>query len=135
MMRFVQKKHLEENVVFRGWLGREEMLTAYQSAHVHIVTSHKEAMSMSVLESLSAGTFLMATDAGGNARLIQNQINGLLIPENNATELAQAMEWYYNEKFLTHYSVSDEVLNQFRRNYDWENIIQLYNSLLKNVVK
>ncbi len=135
IMCFIQKNHLGDKIAFRGWLNREEMLEAYQSAHVHLVTSRIEAMSVSVLESLSAGAFLIATDAGGNALLIQHKENGFIVPERNATELAKAVEWYYYEKFLNHYTVPDEILNKFRKDYDWENIINSYNCLLENILK
>ena len=135
MLHFVQKNKLESKVVFRGWIDKEEMLAAYQSAHVHVMTSLIEAMSVSALESLSAGTFLISSDAGGNARLIKNKINGMIVSDSNPKEIAQAIEWYYNEKFANKYTVPDEVLSKFRNDFDWHNIINLYNGLLENIRK
>ena len=135
MIHWIQNFHLEDKIIFRGWISQQEMLAAYQSAHVHVMTSRIEAMSMSALESLASGTFLISTRSSGNNQLITNRVNGLIVSDRNVHELAEAIEWYYNEKFINNYSVPDEILNKFRNTYDWQNIINLYNRLLENIRK
>jgi len=135
MLRFVKNNHLGDKIIFRGWLNQQEMLSAYQSAHVHVMTSRIEAMSMSALESLSTGTFLISTDAGSNAQLIELKANGLIVSKHNTNKLSEAIGWYYDEMFANKYNVPDEVLCKFRNNFDWKNIINRYNRLLENIRK
>jgi glycosyltransferase involved in cell wall biosynthesis len=45
-----------------------------------------------VLEGMAAGLPVVATDAGGPAELIANEVDGLLVPPNDADALAAALE-------------------------------------------
>lgn len=135
MIQYAKKNKLENKIFFRGWIDKNEMLLAYQSAHVQVMTSLIEAMSMSALESLSTGVFLITTKAGNNARLVENKINGFVIPYSEPDELAGALQWYYHNKFVNNYIIPADSIHKFRNDNDWENILKLYNQLLDNIRK
>ena len=124
MQQFVQKNGLKNEINFKGWVNKDEMLEEYQSAQVQVMSSAAEAMSIAALESLSVGVYLISTPVSGNTDIIKEGINGELFPFENSKILAKKLEMYFNEKYTENYSVSDEFLNNFRVNYDWENIVR-----------
>jgi len=111
------------------------MPDVYRNTHVLVQTSLAEAMSVVALEALSAGVFLISTDTGAAHRLIENNVNGILILKKNPEALTKALMDYYQSKFLNQYAISDEFLKTFRMNNDWQNIIDNYNKLLSEITE
>jgi len=135
MLTYVHEKQLEKHVSFKGWVPKEDMLCAYQSAHVHVMTSVAEAMSVASLESLSAGLYLISTPAGINAQIINNDINGNIVPFNNPHALANTIKKYYVEKYLKKYKIPQNIIANFKEEYNWQNIVRKYNDLLLKIQK
>ncbi len=59
---------------------------------VAVLCSKSEGMSNAVLEYMAAGKPIVATEVGGNAQLIENVKNGLLIPPGDDSKLADAID-------------------------------------------
>lgn len=124
MQQYVQKNGLTNEVNFNGWVNKKEMLAEYQSAHVQVMSSSAEAMSIAALESLSTGVYLISTPVSGNTDIITEGTNGELFPFANSEILAKKLENYFIEKYAENYSVPDDFLNNFRINYDWNHIVR-----------
>jgi len=135
MAAFVKKHKLTAIVNFKGWVSKYEMDTAYNASHVHVMTSREEAMSVAALESLAAGLYLISTDVGDNAALINEGVNGKIIPKNKPEVLAACLQKYYTEKYKHNYEVPEQQISFIRKNYDWAHIVLQYESLLKSIVK
>ncbi|MGO9112636.1 MAG: glycosyltransferase [Thermoguttaceae bacterium] len=56
-----------------------------------VLPSRAEGLSNALLEYMAAGRPIVATDVGGNAALIEDQRNGVLIPPEDEHALSQAM--------------------------------------------
>jgi len=135
MKRYTEKYHLAENVIYRGWVSRDEMPVTYRSAHVFVQTSLAEAMSVAALEALSAGVYLFSTETGTARQMIIRDVNGVLIPKKNPLALADAIQTYYQTKFTLGYRVPDNILKEFCHRNDWANIIDNYHKLLSEITK
>lgn len=59
------------------------------AAQFGIHPSHTEGLSNAILEELAAGLPVVATDVGGTPLLVQNGVNGFLVPAADAQALAQ----------------------------------------------
>jgi glycosyltransferase involved in cell wall biosynthesis len=59
------EQHLEERVVFAGWLGGEDRVAAYRAADLVVIPSRQEAMSLIVLEAGVCGIPVLMTDRCG----------------------------------------------------------------------
>jgi glycosyltransferase involved in cell wall biosynthesis len=66
-------------VQFAGWLPREEVREAYQSATFLVHVSTYEGMSNVILEALASGLPVAASQIPGNTELIQDGVNGFLV--------------------------------------------------------
>ncbi len=124
MQQFVHKNDLQTEVRFKGWVSKKEMLAEYQSAHVQVMSSEAEAMSIAALESLASGVYLISTPVSGNTDIITENINGELFPHGKSEILAEKLTNYYNNKFKKNDTIPPNFLSRFRAKYDWTNIVK-----------
>ncbi len=57
-------------VNFRGYIPREEIPAVYAAAHVFVLPSYNEGMSVATLEAMAAGLPVMVSRTGGIAELV-----------------------------------------------------------------
>jgi phosphatidyl-myo-inositol dimannoside synthase len=67
---------IEDRVQFVGYVPREEINAYYNSAHVFVLPSYNEGMSLAALEAMAAGLPLIVTRTGGTAELVEEGVNG-----------------------------------------------------------
>ncbi len=65
-----------DRVRFIGYVPREEIAAHYAAAHVFVLPSYNEGMSVATLEAMAAGLPVVITRTGG-AELVKEDINGL----------------------------------------------------------
>ncbi len=58
---------------------------------IAVLPSHSEGMSNALLEYMSAGRAVIATDVGANAELVRHQKDGLIVPARNPEAIASAI--------------------------------------------
>ena len=75
---------LEATVVFTSW--RTDMNCVLNGLDIVMLTSLNEGTPVSIMEAMSAGRPVVATNVGGIAEMIQHQVNGFVC--NNKQELA-----------------------------------------------
>lgn len=76
--RLVQRLGLEGRVHFAGYVPREAIATRYAAAHVFVLASYNEGMSVATLEAMAAGLPVVVTRTPGTAELVEEGVNGLL---------------------------------------------------------
>lgn len=82
---------LSGRVTFLGRVGREKMALYMKAADYLALYSGYEGLSHTLLESLRAGTPVIASDKGGNPEVVQHDVNGLLVPYVNVEALTAAL--------------------------------------------
>jgi glycosyltransferase involved in cell wall biosynthesis len=63
----------------------------FRAADASILSSSWENFPHTVVEALAAGTPVIATAAGGVAEVVQDEVNGLLVPVGDADALGAAV--------------------------------------------
>lgn len=81
----------EPRVTFLGRLAREQVTLYMRAADYFALYSGYEGLSHVLLESLRAGTPVIASDKGGNPEVVVHGVNGLLVPYVNVDVLAAAL--------------------------------------------
>ena len=66
-----QQLGVQEQVIFSGYVAREQIAARYAAAHVFVLPSFNEGMSVALLEALAAGLPLICTRTGGASDLVQ----------------------------------------------------------------
>ena len=86
---------LGKRLVFAG--SRLDIPQLLALATVAVLPSHSEALSNALLESMASGAPVVATNVGGNPQVVEDGINGCLVPAQSPVPLAHAvcrlLEW------------------------------------------
>jgi glycosyltransferase involved in cell wall biosynthesis len=77
---------ITDRVVFAGW--RKEVEKVYADSDITVLTSDNEGTPVCLIESLSAGVPVVATNVGGVADVVDDGISGFLAPPADAEALA-----------------------------------------------
>lgn len=76
-----------------GVLGRRELADAYHAMDIFAFASLTETQGMVLTEAMAAGVPVVAVDASGVREVVQDGVNGRLIPRAEAEEFAAALAW------------------------------------------
>ncbi|MCG8550956.1 MAG: glycosyltransferase, partial [Desulfobacterales bacterium] len=105
---------VQDKVFFLG--RRSDVNEILRDIDVYILPSLSEGMSNTILEAMSSGKPVIATDVGGNPELVLPGQTGFLIPSDNVDSLVQAMQAFIDQpKLIQKYGDSgrQRVLEQF----------------------
>lgn len=91
----------KENIsyTFTGFMSNENIIEYYREHYVDgfITTSSSEGIPVSIMEACSFGIPIIATNVGGVAEIVEDQVNGLLLSANpDIKEIAHAIEQIYD---------------------------------------
>lgn len=89
----VKSLSLENQVSFTGWLTANKVKEHYAQSHVLLAPSRAEGMSITILEALFNGLYVITTPVSGNHELIFHPALGA-IKENNTQALVDAIRQY-----------------------------------------
>lgn len=90
--KFTNEAGLRSNVHFMGNLGRTELEKAFDPVWVQIVPSlWEEPFGIVTIEAMMRGTAVIATNHGGGAECVRENVTGLLTPPDDSEALAAAI--------------------------------------------
>jgi glycosyltransferase involved in cell wall biosynthesis len=126
LKKYVNENELNNIITFKGWLSKSEMLEEYQSSSLTVLPSINEGMSISLMEALACGHYIITTDVSNNKTLISENINGNIIEKSNPQQIADKIVYYYENKFKENYIISKNDLEKYDNIYSWDSIINKY---------
>jgi glycosyltransferase involved in cell wall biosynthesis len=68
---------------------REEIAEHYAAAHVYVLPSYNEGMSVALLEAMAAGLPVIVTPTGGTAELVSSGLNGFIVNWGDVNDLTR----------------------------------------------
>ncbi len=134
MEKFVEAGKMRAFVKFRGWITMEEMVCEYQSASVVVISSVFEAMSVSVLEALACGCFLITTPLNGIRELVTENVNASIVNFRSPGQIAAKLDAYYRDIYLSGTLTDKGISADLKSNYDWETVVGKYADLFKSCI-
>lgn len=108
----------------------EELIS---SVDIMLNFSESESFSMTTLEAMVYGTPIIATDCGGPSEIIEHEHSGLIVPVNDVTKMASAMELLVNDINLRQTFSTNGVkraMSKFNLNDQKDKLNAVYTSLL-----
>ena len=87
-------------ITYLGVQEEENIVKWCQKASIFILPSFREAFGVAILEALSCATPVVATNIPGIRDAVINHKNGLLVSENNPSELAASIQYLLDNKPL-----------------------------------
>ena len=83
---------VSDRVRFLGAGTRDDVLTLFRAADAMLVTSAWENLPHTVLEALAVGTPVIATAVGGIPEVVDDGVNGLVVPPHDVAAIARAVD-------------------------------------------
>ena len=119
-------------VQFSGWLSREAVREAYQSATFLVHASSYEGMSNVILEALASGLPVIASDIPENFELIKDDANGFLFDPTGDPALLAERIWplFKDPDELDRLSAAARATIEKR--FSWDHAADLYEQLLQS---
>lgn len=81
LISLASKCHLQDHFIFKGSVAN--LYEVYYQYDYMLQPTHMECFSLAILESLSANVPVITTPVGGNQEVINNGINGYILPVQN----------------------------------------------------
>jgi len=118
----------KKNIVYRfhGNLSKKEIYNLLDRTNFHVLinTSWSEGLPVSIMEAMSYGIPVIATDVGGNREIVGHEINGILLSSNpSKEEVADAIikiyhlpESRFHELSLSAYNTWNTKFNNVKNN-------------------
>lgn len=88
--------------VVEWWGHRADIAAVYAAAHIALLPSYREGLPKSLLEACACGRPAVTTDVPGCRELIEDGVNGLLVPARDPAALAAALEQLAQNPQLRH---------------------------------
>jgi len=130
----VYRRRLQKEVVLLGHVTRRKLLWLYQNATAHVVPSHYEGLPTVLLEAMSCGLPVVATEVGGNKEVISNDVNGFLVPPKSPRAMAEILLRLLSDDKLVE-RIGEAARKTIEKKYTWNrianNILECYEKLLQ----
>jgi glycosyltransferase involved in cell wall biosynthesis len=115
------------SITLHGATGRPQDVLA--TLGVLVLPSEAEGFGLVLIEAMAAGVPVVATDAPGIRDVVQNGVNGLLVPVGEPAALATAIERIAGDAELRHRLI-EQGFRTVREHYTWERVIPQYRAML-----
>ncbi len=91
-----QAANLQDMITFHGY--QEHVVDFLLASDIFVLPSRYEAMPISLLEALAAGLPCIVTEVGDNSRLVEDRVQGLVVPPDDPASLARAIQEMTGDK-------------------------------------
>ncbi|MDK2885906.1 MAG: 1,2-diacylglycerol 3-alpha-glucosyltransferase [Thermosipho sp. (in: thermotogales)] len=125
---------IQEDVIFSGGQPRERVIDAYKQSDLFVFSSYTETQGLVILESMAAGTPVVALGKMGVHDILNHEnAGGVMIKELNEDDFVEAILKVLNDQEL-YEKLSKNAVNFIKENYSIEvsvrKIIDVYKELL-----
>jgi glycosyltransferase involved in cell wall biosynthesis len=122
--RFFHQKSIERNnllnVKLLGFKSPEEIKKIFDESDCFLLTSLAEGTPTSILEAMACGMPIISSNAGGLEKIINNNVNGLIIKNFDKEEFIRAIEEFKNNSKLREIISKNNI--KLAEHYKWENV-------------
>lgn len=123
---------LEDCVHFPGYV--KDLSLLYPAADIFIMSSHLEGLCTSILDAMSAGLPVVATQTGGIPEIVSHEKTGLLAPPGDPKALAAEIARLLNDRELRdkfRLAGRQSVLDGFTNDHMVRGTIEVYQKLIR----
>ena len=128
-----QTSLLPKNIFLLGTKTPKEITKYLDESDVFVFPSYTEGFSVALLEEMSRGLPVIATNVGANEEMLENK-GGIIIQEKNEKQLIEGIERIKNQKLRL--EMSDWNYNKVKNEYTIKQVVQkmlnCYIEIIKN---
>ncbi len=135
LVEIVRKLKIEEKIFFHGYIDKEELKQFCQGADIFVLPSVVEGFGAVLLEVMSAGLPIVASNVGGIPELIKDGYNGVLVPPKEGSSLANAINSLIRSPSLRkQYGMNGyEYFRNFRDLHSWDSTCKKIHDILSTM--
>lgn len=126
---------IENEVIFTGKINNNDIPKYLGKANFYISMPTTEGVSSSLFEAMACGCFPIVSDLPGNRSWIQQKGNGILVTIENELNLAEEIEWAFNNNDFTKKAITqNRKFVEEHANYkvNMKKIASTYHDLINN---
>ena len=119
---------------FLGWTTGDEKEALFERAGIYCLPSKNEGMPMSVLEAMAHGIPTIATPVGGVPQVIEDGVNGFLVPVDDEGALSRLLCNLADDSRLRINIGTvgrDTIQNEFSIDKNVEELVSIYEGLIR----
>jgi D-inositol-3-phosphate glycosyltransferase len=120
-------------VTFMAAKAQDELPEFYAAAEMVVMPSHYESFGMVALEAMAMGTPVVASEVGGLAFLIQDGVNGFLVPSRDPEALAERIYTLLNDENCQQQLGQQASIKA--KQYDWPLIVDRMLKVYRQVLQ
>ena len=125
---------IADSIHFMGWVADKDKKALLAKADVYCLPSYNEGFPMGILEAMSAGVPVVASNAGGIPDAIEHKKDGLLIDAGDVDALADALiTMIQNRELNEAYSASANA--KFKERFSVEAVLPQLDALYSEVLE
>ena len=129
--RLIDKLDLRKNITVTGY--RSDVAEVINCADALVLCSETENAPLTILEGMSCGLPIIGTRVGGIPELVQDGVNGLLVPPKSPEDIAEAaLRLAADKELLTKMGVKarETVLERYTKEKVLRQYLDVYESIL-----
>ena len=128
----INQNHTSQIVEFLGWVDNDKKSAAFNNSDVFVLPSYAEGLPISILEAMSYGKAIIATDVGGVSEVVRENENGILIEPGNQQQIKLAIDNLLENKDLVKKFgvVSELIVQSYMPDEVMKKLEDIYKSLL-----
>ena len=126
----VKKRQLSETVKYLGKKYDEDKNIVYENADIFVLPTMNDCFPLVLLEAMQYGLPLISTIEGGIPDIVENNVNGFLVEQNNSVDLADKLETLMNNETLL-----IQMGRAGRTKYEKEFTLQVFETKLQRILE
>jgi len=112
---------------------RDDIPDVLKLFDIFVLPSLGEGISNTILEAMATGLPIIATHVGGNPELVEEGVNGHLVPRDNHVALAESMEKLIHSR-SSRKTMGEAGLKKVRAEFDWNKTVAGYLAVYDEVL-
>ena len=128
----IKLNQLNNIIEYIGWVNGEKKVEILTNADILILPSYAEGLPISILEGMSFGLPIIASNVGGIPEIVTDNVNGKLIEPGNLKQIELAILFFIENKhkIIDYGRNSCEIAKKYEPNDVFTNLARIYNKLL-----
>jgi len=130
--KFIREKDLKEKVKLLGSLPREQVFDVLNQCQIFVLISKWEGFPRTILEAMSCGLAIIASDIGGISEAIDSNC-GILLEKNNVLEIKFALEKLLKEPTLIN-KLGQAAYEKVKKEFNLEKMLKNTGEIYQNII-
>lgn len=133
LKKLAQEKNIEEKVEFWGELSRMKVIEILKKSDIFVLTSNYEGFPITILEAMSCGLPVIASDVGGVKEAVDESC-GIIIKRGDKKALKEALEQLLTNPELIQ-KLGENALKRVEKNFSLEKMLKETEKVYDELVK